>query len=63
MTICATTQTINGILNPNVYSAGRDLQKTGIIFLEETSETALVKLGWILGHKQWNKAQKMKENF
>ncbi len=63
MIICATAQTINGNLNPNVYSAGRDLQKTGIIFLDETSETALVKLGWVLGHRQWNKAQKMKEDF
>ncbi len=63
MTICATAQTINGTLNPNVYSAGRDLQKTGIIFLPNTtSETALVKLGWVLGHRQWNKKQKMLEN-
>ena len=61
MTICATAQTINGTLNPNVYAAGRDLQKTGIIFLNETAETALVKLGWVLGHKQWNKKQKMLE--
>jgi glutamyl-tRNA(Gln) amidotransferase subunit D len=62
MIICATAQTINGRLNPNVYSAGRDLQKTGIIFLNETTETALVKLGWVLGHRQWNKKQKMLEN-
>jgi glutamyl-tRNA(Gln) amidotransferase subunit D len=63
MTIVATPQTIYGKLNPNVYSAGRELQKTGIIFLEETTETALIKLGWILGHRQWNKKQKMLENF
>ncbi|MBT6690677.1 Glu-tRNA(Gln) amidotransferase subunit GatD [archaeon] len=62
MTIIATAQTINGNLNPNVYSAGRDLQKTGIIFSNLTTETALVKLGWVLGHKQWNKSKKMKEN-
>lgn len=60
MIICATPQTIYGRLNPNVYSAGRELQKTGIIFLGDMlSETALVKLGWVLGHKQWNKKQKM----
>jgi len=60
MIICATAQTIFGTLNPNVYSAGRDLQKTGIIFLEDmTSETALVKLGWVLGHKSWNPKEKM----
>ncbi len=63
MTIAATAQTINGKLNPNVYSAGRDLQKTGIVFLPDmTTETALIKLGWVLGHKQWNKKQKMLEN-
>ena len=61
--ICATPQTIYGRLNPNIYSAGRDLEKTGIIFLEDMlPETALVKLGWVLGHKQWNKKEKMLEN-
>jgi len=63
MTICATPQTIYGRLNPNVYSSGRELQKTGIIFLEDMlPETALVKLGWILGHKNWNPKEKMLEN-
>jgi glutamyl-tRNA(Gln) amidotransferase subunit D len=62
MIICATPQTIYGTLNPNVYSAGRDLQKTGIIFLGGMlSETALVKLGWVLGHKSWNPKEKMLE--
>jgi len=61
ITICATAQTIFGTLNPNVYSAGRDLQKTGIIFLNETTETALVKLGWVLGHKSWDQKEKMLE--
>ncbi len=56
--IVATAQTINGHLNPNVYSAGRDLQKSGIIFSNLTTETALVKLGWVLGHRQWNKKEK-----
>ena len=63
MNICAVAQTINGRLNPNVYSTGRDLQKTGIIFLEDMlGETALVKLGWILAHKTWNVKEKMLEN-
>lgn len=49
MIICATAQTIYGRLNPLVYSNGRDLLKTGIIFLEDMlAETAFVKLGWIL---------------
>ena len=69
MIICATAQTIYGRLNPLIYSNGRDLMKTGIIYLEDMlSETALVKLGWVLGHKEWLKdkeiiKQKMLENF
>ena len=63
ITICATPQTIYGQLNPNVYSTGRELQKTGIIFLGGMlSETALIKLGWVLGHKKWNVKEKMLEN-
>jgi len=63
ITVCATPQTIYGRLNPNIYSAGRDLQKTGIIFLSDMlPETAFVKLGWILGHKKWNPKEKMLEN-
>jgi glutamyl-tRNA(Gln) amidotransferase subunit D len=69
MVVCATAQTIFGRLNPNVYTAGRDLKKTGIIFLEDMlSETALIKLGWVLGHKTWAEdiekvKEKMLENF
>lgn len=60
--ICATAQTVYGSLNPNVYSTGRELQKTGIIFLKDMlSETAFVKLSWILGHKSMNTYEKIKE--
>ena len=63
MVICATPQTIYGRLNPNVYTAGRELQKTGIVFLKDMlSETALIKLSWVLGHKNWNPKEKMLEN-
>jgi glutamyl-tRNA(Gln) amidotransferase subunit D len=63
MTIVAAPQAIYGRLNPNVYSSGRDLQKTGIIHLKDMlPETALIKLGWILGHKSWAKdKEKVKE--
>src|SRR3989338_5472602 len=48
--VCAAAQTIYGRLDPYVYSNGRELEKTGVIFLEDMlSETALVKLGWVLG--------------
>jgi glutamyl-tRNA(Gln) amidotransferase subunit D len=67
--ICATAQTINGRLDPLVYSNGRELLGTGIIYLEDMlSETAFVKLGWVLGHKDWARdksivEEKMLENF
>lgn len=66
MIICAAPQTIFGRLDPLVYSPGRKLMKTGMIFLEDMlSETAYVKLGWVLGHSAWkNKIkEKMLENF
>ncbi len=61
--VCATAQTINGRLDPLVYSNGRELLETGIIYLEDMlSETALIKLSWVLGHKDWNVKEKMLEN-
>ena len=54
--IFMTTQTLNGRTDPWVYSAGRELMNAGVIFLEDMlPEVALVKLGWVTGHKQWNK--------
>lgn len=67
--VCATAQTIYGRLDPYVYSNGRKLLETGVIFLEDMlSETAFVKLGWVLGHPEWAKdkkivEEKMLENF
>ncbi|MFH1889944.1 MAG: Glu-tRNA(Gln) amidotransferase subunit GatD, partial [Nanoarchaeota archaeon] len=56
MIVCATSQCINGRTEPRIYSNGRELLETGIIYLEDMlSETALVKLGWVLGHKDWAK--------
>jgi len=61
--VCAAAQTLYGRLNPLVYSPGRELQKIGIIYLEDMlPETALVKLGWVLAHKEWAKnREKIKE--
>ncbi|GIU68358.1 MAG: glutamyl-tRNA(Gln) amidotransferase subunit D [Candidatus Pacearchaeota archaeon] len=67
--VCVTSQCIYGRVDPYVYSNGRELEKAGAIFLEDMlSETAFVKLGWILGHKEWKKnkqiiKQKMLTNF
>ena len=58
--VCATPQTINGMLNPKVYSAGRDIEKTGIIYLKDMlPETGFVKLSWVLGHKDWAKSKEI----
>ena len=58
--VCACAQTIYGRLDPLVYSNGRELMKTGIIYLEDMlSETALVKLSWVLGHVEWAKNKKI----
>ena len=65
MVVCASAQTISGRLNPKVYSNGRLLEELGVIFLEDMlSETALVKLGFVLGHKNWKGLvrEKMLEN-
>ena len=67
--VCAAAQCINGRVDPLVYSSGRELLDTGVIYLEDMlSETAFVKLGWILGHEEWKKnkkiiKEKMLENF
>ena len=64
--VCAAAQTIYGRLDPYVYSNGRELVDAGVIFLEDMlAETALVKLGWVLGHRGWigKVKEKMLENF
>jgi len=59
MTVCAAAQTVYGRLDPLVYSPGRELEKAGVIYLKDIlSETAFVKLGWVLGHKNWNAEEK-----
>ncbi len=65
MIVCGAAQTIYGRLEPKIYSTGRELDKTGVIFLEDMlAETAFVKLGWILGHRGWKEhaREKMLEN-
>src|SRR5690242_5970247 len=49
--IFMTSQTIWGRVDMNVYVTGRDLLNIGVTPLEDMiSETALVKLMWVLGH-------------
>jgi glutamyl-tRNA(Gln) amidotransferase subunit D len=54
MFIYAAPQTLYGRLDPFVYAPGRKLQEMGVVFLEDIlPETALVKLGWVLAHREW----------
>jgi len=46
------TQTIFGRVNMNVYSTGRKLQEVLISGSDMTSETAFIKLAWLLSTKQ-----------
>ncbi len=60
--VCAAPQTIYGRLDPYVYSAGRELEKTGVIYLEDMlSETAFVKLSWVLENKKLKTKMQIKD--
>ncbi|MBS3092514.1 Glu-tRNA(Gln) amidotransferase subunit GatD [Candidatus Pacearchaeota archaeon] len=62
MIVCAAPQTLYGRLDPWVYSVGRELQSTGIIYLEDIlPETALVKLSWVLANIKPINQDKVKE--
>ncbi len=58
--VCGVTQCLGGRTDPLVYSNGRELLGTGIIYLGDMlPETSLVKLGWVLGHEEWSKDKKV----
>jgi glutamyl-tRNA(Gln) amidotransferase subunit D len=60
--VCAAPQTLYGALDPMVYSVGRELEKTGIIYLKDMlPECAFVKLGWVLGQTGGKDKEKIKE--
>lgn len=66
LVVCMTTQCLNGRVDEYVYSSGREIMDSGVIYLGDMiSETAFVKLGWVLGHNGWKKytKEKMLENF
>ncbi len=50
-TVAMTSQCLNGRVNMNVYSTGRDLQRLGVIPCDDMlPEVAYIKLMWVLGH-------------
>jgi len=60
MIFCGTSQCINGRVDGMIYSSGRKLVEAGVIYLEDMiSESALVKLGWVLGHEEWIKSKNL----
>lgn len=49
--VVMTSQCINGRINMNVYSTGRELEELGVIWGEDmTAETAYIKLAWLLAN-------------
>ena len=51
--VVMTVQTLWGYAQMYVYDTGRDLQALGVVPLDNMlPETALMKLGWVLGHTQ-----------
>ncbi|MFO1532822.1 MAG: hypothetical protein ABR562_03850 [Thermoplasmatota archaeon] len=47
------SQCINGAVNMNVYSTGRDLLQLGVLPAEDMlPEVAYIKMMWILGHTE-----------
>lgn len=51
--VCFACQTLYGTLDPFVYSAGREFEKSGVLFLKDMlPETAFVKLGFLLGKER-----------
>ena len=61
--VVMTTQTIYGAVQMQVYSRGRELVTSGVIPCKALSETAFVKLAWLLGNypKEMKKPEKARE--
>lgn len=59
--VAATTQTIFGGIDMNVYSTGRKMQELGIIgnYTDMTPETAFIKLAWLLSNAPKDKVKEL----
>ncbi|MBW3018073.1 Glu-tRNA(Gln) amidotransferase subunit GatD [Candidatus Woesearchaeota archaeon] len=56
-----TTQTIYGSVQMHVYSAGVDLVKAGVMEAKMLTETAYIKLAWLLGNYPKESKERIKE--
>jgi len=59
--VIMTTQAIFGNINMNVYSTGRKLIESGVLgnYCDMTSETAFIKLAWLLSNYPKNKVKEL----
>ncbi len=58
--VCVTTQCIYGRVHETIYTNTRNLKSLGAIFLQDmTSETAFIKLAWLLGNFDKKKAAEL----
>ena len=59
--VIATSQTIYGRINMNVYSTGRLLQEAGVLgnYLDMLTETAFIKISWLLSNYPKNKVKEL----
>jgi glutamyl-tRNA(Gln) amidotransferase subunit D len=49
--VAMTTQCLEGVVDPYVYATGRELLRSGVVYLDDLlPETAYVKMLWALGH-------------
>ncbi|MBU0929648.1 MAG: hypothetical protein KJ623_01095, partial [Nanoarchaeota archaeon] len=58
--VIMTSQCIFGSVNLNVYSTGRELLKLGVISGDDMiTETAYIKLAWLLGNYKKNEVKEL----
>lgn len=58
--VCMTTQCVFGRVHAHVYSTARELSKMGVIYLSDMlTETAYIKLAWLLGNFSREEAIKL----
>jgi len=61
--VCVTSQCLYGRVHGSIYTNSRRLKDLGTVFLEDmTTETAFIKLAWLLGNSPKKAAELMPKN-